>query len=1328
MATILLSAAGAAIGGGFGGTFLGLSGAVIGRAIGASVGMAIDQRVAGTGSRTVETGRVDRLRLTSAREGEGLETLWGRVRIAGQVIWATRFVETVSSTTAGGGGGKGARRAPEVTTVSYSYSVSLAIALCEGEILRIGRIWADGVEIDPASLNMRVYPGDENQLADPKIEAVEGAGMAPSYRGIAYVVLEDLALDAYGNRVPQFSFEVMRRAQGDLLDPEPDLTQAVRGVALIPGTGEYSLATTAVTEIGIGSGVTYPASSVLSHFNRTGITDTGELANQHALGSRTDMQHSLDTLGEELPQVRSASLVVSWFGDDLRCGVCAIRPGVASNLKDGCEMPWRVSGIDRAGAAVVPRLDGRSVYGGTPADASVIEAIQAIKASGKAVMFYPFILMDQLSGNGRADPWSDANDQAVLPWRGRITLSKAPGQEETPDRTAAAKDEVEAFFGAAQPEHFAPSDATVLYSGPEEWSLRRFILHYAHLCAMAGGVDAFCISSEMRSLTQIRATDDRFPAVDALRQLARDVRGILGSGCRISYAADWSEYFGYNAPEGNRYFHLDPLWADPAIDFVGIDNYMPLSDWRDGEDHADAAWGGIYDLDYLKANIEGGEGYDWYYASDDHRAAQIRTPIADGSCLEPWMWRCKDIRGWWENDHHDRIDGVQVEDPSPWVPRSKPIWFTEYGCAAIDKGTNQPNKFLDPKSSESTLPHYSNGRRDDLIQMQYLRAMNAYWDDDAHNPVSDIYDGPMIDMSRAHVWAWDTRPYPEFPELEDLWADGDNYPRGHWISGRAVSQPLSNVVGELCDRAGLGDIDIRGLYGVVRGYSVDGSLSPRGALQALSLAYGFDAVEREGKLVFRMRDARVRAALKPERLALASRTESLEFQRASDAEIAQRVRLSFAGADGSYETRSVEAVFPGEMSSSASRSEIPLTLTHSEGLQIAQRWLSEARVARDTATFSIPPSMGWLGPGDTIALETDEGTRRYRIDRTEQGEAIEVEAVRVERGIYLPSDEEEADLQTRPFVAASPVVPVFLDLPLLTGDEIAHAPHLAVTADPWPGGAALYSAIEDAGYVLNTRIGRRTVIGETLSNLERSPAGLWDRGAALRVKLIWGDLETVSVERVLTGSNSMAIGDGSAENWEIFQFVEAVPVAEGIWDLGHRLRGQLGSDTSMPGTWPAGSVVVLLDHGVDQIKLAASARTQTRHYRVGPATRGYDDPSFIHTEQAFNGIGLRPYSPCHLRVEAIDAGWSIRWTRRTRIDGDNWANYDVPLGEANERYLLRIHEGNIVRRELELTRPNWTYGQAEKTSDGIAGDFAVSVAQFSDLYGPGAFARTSVSV
>ena len=69
----------------------------------------------------------------------------------------------------------------------------------------------------------------------------------------------------------------------------------------------------------------------------------------------------------------------------------------------------------------------------------------------------------------------------------------------------------------------------------------------------------------------------------ALKTLAANVRSVVGAGTAISYAADWSEYFGHQPADGSGdvYFHLDPLWADANIDFVGIDVYHPLTDWRD---------------------------------------------------------------------------------------------------------------------------------------------------------------------------------------------------------------------------------------------------------------------------------------------------------------------------------------------------------------------------------------------------------------------------------------------------------------------------------------------------------------------------------------------------------------------------------------------------------------------------------------------------------------------------------------------------------------------------------------------------------------------------
>jgi hypothetical protein len=1457
MATILLSAAGAAIGGLSSGTFLGLTGAVLGRAVGATLGRVIDQRLLGAGSEVIEQGRLDRFRLTGAAEGAPVARLFGQMRLGGQVIWATKFKEQVSVS----GGGKGAPPTPK--TAQYSYTVSLAVALCGGEISRVGRVWADGAEVARTDLTMRVYRGTEDQMPDPKIEAVEGAGQVPAYRGIAYVVIEDLDLAPYGNRVPQLSFEVLRPARPEGLSSPPQPSEAIRAVAMMPGTGEYALATTPVS---LGHGI-----------------GKSESANVHTAAGETDFAVAVENLEGELPNCAAVSLIVGWFGDDLRAGACSVKPKVEQQAADGTEMPWRVSGLTRATAEVLARVEGRAVYGGTPTDQSVIEAIEALTAAGQEVMLYPFLLMEILEGSGKPDPWRESGDQPALPWRGRITGAKAPGIPGSPDGTSAADAEVAAFFGTVTAADFTVVPGAVTYIGPEEWSYRRFILHNAALCAAAGGVESFCIGSEMRSLTQLRGAAG-FPAVAQLIDLAAEVRLLLPDA-KLGYAADWSEYFGYHPQDGSGdvYFHLDPLWADGNIDFIGIDNYMPLSDWRDGRDHADVGWRSIYDLGYLSANIEGGEGYDWYYPSEEARVAQRREPITDGAYGEDWVFRYKDLRGWWQSDHAHRIGGrkatlvpnghrpdlwptasgcsivgsaapehdgltpwdlvsggvgpasratVMVADvkattyrlrflfragtapasnvvwvhdagygqvrwhhesaqtlvvenggiivsqvavvdlgdgvkelsfrvsfpyadptvsisvgsddttagnfttvyalemleegvsPTGWVPRAKPIRFTEMGCAAVDKGTNEPNKFLDPKSSESALPRFSNGRRDDLIQMQYLRAMTSYWLDPAHNPVSEVYAGPMLDMDHAYVWAWDARPWPAFPNALEVWSDGENHARGHWISGRMGAEPLADVVAEICEDAGMTEYDVSALYGYVRGAVSTDVESARARLQPLMLANGFEAVERDGQIAFRSRSGLPDAVVEAEWMAVDEDGASDPLRlRAPEAEMAGRVRLSHIEAAGAFETRVAEAVFPDDGSDSVSASDLPLVLTAAEGRGIAERWLAEARVARDSLRFALPPSARALGAGAVIEM----GGSSWRIDKVEDMGLRLIEAVRSEAGIYEPSDSADEAVSLAPFVPPLPVSPVFMDLPLLTGDEVDHAPHLAVAASPWPGSVAVYSSASGSGYTLNRLVEVVSAVGVLETPLFRAVPGIWDRGPALRVRMSTGTLSSASPGDVLNGANAAAVGDASGGTWEVIQFADATLVGPDLWEIGLRLRGQAGTDGIMPDDWPVGSLFVLLDGRPGQIDLPLSARGLERHYLVGPAAKPYDHPVYAHAALAFEGVGLRPYAPAHLRARPAGGDLELSWIRRTRIDGDSWQGTEVPLGEDSEAYLLRVRDLTGVKREEELSTPAFTYTAAMQAADGIGLPYTIEVAQVSARFGPGPFTRMDIN-
>ena len=176
--------------------------------------------------------RLSDLIVQTSTDGAPIPLLYGSMRMSGNVIWTTdlKEIETTTTTSSSGGGSGDSGGSSSVTT--YNYTTDVAIALCEGPIVGIKKVWADSKlvydvseykgSVDSAltasSLvkSFNVYLGTETQEPDPVIEAIQGVGNVPAYRGVAYVVAETLQLEDFGNRLPNFTFEVV--ASGNI-DP-----------------------------------------------------------------------------------------------------------------------------------------------------------------------------------------------------------------------------------------------------------------------------------------------------------------------------------------------------------------------------------------------------------------------------------------------------------------------------------------------------------------------------------------------------------------------------------------------------------------------------------------------------------------------------------------------------------------------------------------------------------------------------------------------------------------------------------------------------------------------------------------------------------------------------------------------------------------------------------------------------------------------------------------------------------------------------------------------------------------------------------------------------
>ncbi|MCZ4297995.1 baseplate multidomain protein megatron [Henriciella marina] len=1185
MGQIILSQAGQALGsavlpGGLNLLGADVSGAALGGALGGLAGRAVDSAFASD----VHGPRMSALHLMESREGAGLPLVYGRARVGGQVIWAARFKEKRRERSAGKGG-------PKLN--DYSYSVSFAVAIAQGPVTRVGRVWANGEVLAVADFNHRFYRGDESQLPDPLIEAVEGAGNAPAYRGTAYIIFEDLPLDRFGNRLPQLSFEVFRALEGD-----GSLRRVVKGLNIIPATGEFAYATDIVRERRF-PGIETPL-------------------NMNNPAGAANFTQSLAQAQDDFPQLQRVALTVAWFGDDLRAGSCRIRPGVETRERTSVPFAWEVAGLLRAQARLVSQSNGKANYGGTPSDKSVLQAIAQMKADGLEVTLSPFLLMDIPAGNGLPDPYG-AEEQGAFPWRGRITS--------LPDRAASVRTAIEAFVA---------TDGAFGY--------RHFILHHARLAAEAGGVDAFLIGSEMVALTRLRDETGAFPFVEALTEIAAEARDILGPDTLISYAADWTEYGAYVPQDGSGdvLFPLDPLWASPDLDFVGVDWYPPLSDWRDGSDHLDALAGfeGASDAAYLAANLQGGEGYDWYYASAEARAAQDRTPIRDEAHDEPWVFRQKDIGNWWGQSHYPRVGGIRSSTPTSWTPGLKPVRLMEIGFPAVDRGTNAPNIFYDPKSSESALPHFSDGARNDVLQRRALEVSLTYWQAQ-----------PFVDV--AFAWAWDARPWPDFPVREEVWSDGPNWSLGHWLNGRSGLVPLTSVIEDLSALSGV-EMEAGAIDGLVEGFVVPAPSTLRSVLEPLHALQRFSCRESEAGLSLQPASRGVALTVAAGEIAGdgPSMTHVLLDKRPG------HLTLTHISADDAYAPAVAHARIPEGDARYRIETSLPLLMSEAEATRVAGDLL-KAAVESERASLTLPPHFVALELGDRISVETLPG--EWVIDDiTDDGIARRLELSRPVEAVSVLAGS-VPDRGTAALVPAAPEL-ILIDAPALPGKS-ANGPLVAATGSPWVGPIAVEAGRSLNGLKTRARVPAPASIGRLIAPLAAGPVHRWDTSSKIELELFGGEVSSAEPKSVLAGANTLLVQ--SEEGWEALSFQRADLQEDGSWRLSGLLRGLYGS---APAEAEQGALVVLIDDALEPPAFKRDEVGIEMHWRAGES----DPQVFRHQDRA----GL-PWPVAQLWAKQTAGGMQVSWLACAPDIPDSWDLPD-PTGSRLFEVVGLLEGGEVV--------------------------------------------------
>ena len=156
--------------------------------------------------------------INTASYGEVVPEILGTTRVSGNIIDYEDFTahEHKSTTRTGKGGGS------KHTNITYTYTVAAAIALCEGPIAGIGKVWRDKeiFQYPNENIQLTLFNGEVAQAPWPYMTSKHPEKALP-YSGLAYMAgVVDL-----GERgsLPQYNFEVYGKLRdtGDGVDVNP---------------------------------------------------------------------------------------------------------------------------------------------------------------------------------------------------------------------------------------------------------------------------------------------------------------------------------------------------------------------------------------------------------------------------------------------------------------------------------------------------------------------------------------------------------------------------------------------------------------------------------------------------------------------------------------------------------------------------------------------------------------------------------------------------------------------------------------------------------------------------------------------------------------------------------------------------------------------------------------------------------------------------------------------------------------------------------------------------------------------------------------------------
>ena len=541
------------------------------------------------------------------------------------------------------------------------------------------------------------------------------------------------------------------------------------------------------------------------------------------------------------------------------------------------------------------------------------------------------------------------------------------------------------------------------------------------------------------------------------------------------------------------------------------------------------------------------------------------------------------------------------------------------------------------------------------------------------------------------------------------------------IADAAPSQNAGDVIAALATVRGRSLLAVSGNFPEVAGHfsgrsgSVAEAVAPLIEMSGASLA-GL-AVVGGGGAVFALPEADCHSQVPGE-----ARNHERR-KRAGGDSLVGAVEVAFYDTSRDYQPGLQRARRDGDVEGGGTdHQSVACAMTPVQAKALAAAILARSHTGRLRTNVRLPWRYLTVLPGTRVSLGDDAATWRVREARFEAF-VVHLDLERIDALAVAPATSDGGRALVFVDQPAGPTTLALLDLPILPGD-VPTAPRIWAAASGhqtgWRRAGIETSGDDGATYTTAGLVEAGAVQGTAVTRLGAGNVDSWDRFSSVDVLLLsdamW--LESRSAASVLAGANLAMVGA------EIIQFADVEALSPRRFRLSGLLRGRRGTEAAV-GNHGAGEAFVLLDLP-SLLPIDPPADALGRAYRA--RATGVGDAAFVPVVVTITGRALRPLSPAHLALAAVNGTVAAQWIRRSRT-GFGWTDFvDAPLGEAAEAYRVEVSlDGRVVRR-ADVAAPGFTYSVADRASDGGGSIVTIAVAQFSAAVGPGDAARATLTL